>query len=1158
MAKNLIEFFNFKDFTGNFSSLFSACNSKQQVSALSMGQSERVAFCANINLPILYLTNDYIGATKVYSQLNSIFGEKVALWPVFIDNLFYKRAQSTEANIARIKVLSGLVTSKIKIVVASADSLIGFLPNFFDFKNSVITLNKGEQINLEELKMKLVSMGYRKEELVSESGQFAIRGDILDIFPTGATSAVRVELWGEEIDEIKNLDVSTQISKNIVSKTTIFPNTDLLLSEKDLDNILTKLQNLKDKALLNGKDGSAFVVSLNEIISRLELGERNFSLDICLSLIKNKASSIFDYLPENTFVVIDEGKMCYDAIVNSSTEIELRFKNLVKAQEALSDNCSGYFSYEYVLKKIAQLAGVVHQKLTNANRFFNPQAVFQFKSIPVSRYYHNFGELCADIKNWQFNKFDIFLLAGSAEKAKNLTLRLEENDIFLNNVSEAKLTDNGGFVLPYNYSGGFILPEQKKVVISTTDLYAQKKVNSSITANRKDVFSVPKVGDYVVHSFHGIGVCEGVTNLSNNFGSKDYVVVRYRDNDKLYVPIDSLNMLERFSGAEAPKKLSKIGGVEFAKVKEKVKASVKKLAFDLTELYAKREAKRGFAFSKDNALQREFENSFAYIETEDQLKSIAEIKKDMESPKVMDRLLCGDVGFGKTEVALRAIFKAVLDNKQVAFVAPTTILSQQHYNTCKARLEPFGVRVEVLNRFKTPAQISKILKDLSFGKIDVICGTHRLLSNDVNFQDIGLVVLDEEQKFGVEDKEKLKNKYETVDFLTLSATPIPRTLHMSLSGIRDVSIINTPPSQRLPIQTSVCEFSETLLRDACMRELARGGQVFILYNSVEKIYGFAEQVRKIIPEAKVLVAHGQLSSRELEDIVYKFYKKEGDILICTTIIENGIDIENANTLIVCDSEKFGLSQLYQIRGRVGRGNRTAFAYFTYKAEKILSEEAYKRLDAISEFTEFGSGFKIAMRDLEIRGSGNVLGAEQHGFMQKVGYDMYSKMLASAVAEIKGQKVHEDVDVLMRISIDAFISEKYIADSANRMTAYKNISAISSKEDKLKLEAELSDMFGKVPLEVLNLINVAYAKSMAKKLGAVEVISVLAGIKIIFSKPEDITTNEHIGNALYKFRDSCALELGATPMIKITSTKDNEMNLNKLIDFLVIATQFDKN
>ncbi|MBQ7452724.1 MAG: transcription-repair coupling factor [Clostridia bacterium] len=1155
MNKRAKNFFDFSSLGGNYQALCFALNENKKVSAISMGQAEKVAILSSVDRPVLCLTSDYIGATRIHKQLESLFGDGAVLLPVFIDNLLYKKSQTIAPNQERIIALSKLVSGKAKAVVASIDALLCPLPNRQRFEDGKICIKKGEDVDFEALKQKLVKVGYRKTEIIASAGDFSIRGDIVDVFsiPSGP---IRIELFGDTIDKIAYLNLDNLSSEASLNEVEIYPNTDLLLSDEENEYLTEALYYLKEKSTEKDGGGGQLSLAITDCLSRLEMGDRAFSLDYLFPLIMSNLSSLFDYLPKDTVIVIDEGKMCYDVIVNASSEIEMRHKNLKTNKDALNDKETGFFDSTFVLNQIAKYGGVVHQRITNSNRFYNPEKVLTFKSLQLSRYYHNFPELVTDLQNWKFNNFDIYLLAGTPDKVRSLNERLEANDIFFD-TSSATLSSKGQFILPVEFSGGFVLASEKKVVVSTTDLFAPKKSQQAVVASRKNVFSVPRQGDYVVHSFHGIGICEGVTNLSSNFGSKDYVIVRYAGDDKLYVPIDSLSSLERYSGAEAPKKLSKIGGVEFAKVKERVKASVKKIAFDLTELYAKREAKQGFAFSPDSSLQRDFENAFAYIETEDQLKSIAEIKKDMESHKVMDRLLCGDVGFGKTEVAMRAMFKAVLDGKQVAFVAPTTILSEQHYNTLRARLEPFGVKVAVLNRFSSAKETKEILNELSHGRIDVLCGTHRVLSDDVNFNDIGLVVLDEEQKFGVEDKEKLKNKYPLVDFLTLSATPIPRTLHMSLSGIRDVSIINTPPSERLPIQTFVCEYSESLLRDACMRELARGGQVFILFNRVEKIYHFAEEVRKVLPEARVLVAHGQLSGKELEDTVYKFYKKDADILICTTIIENGIDIENANTLIVYDSDNFGLSQLYQIRGRVGRGNRTAFAYFTYKLDKILSEEAYKRLDAIREFTEFGSGFKISMRDLEIRGGGNILGAEQHGFMEKVGYEMYAKLLADAIAEIKGQKVEEKQDTLMRISIDAYVPESYIKEPSNRMTTYKNISAISSLDEKISLQQDFENTFGAVPQPVLNLMDIAYAKLLASNLKIVEIVSTSAGIKFIFSKPEDITGSAYLGEALYKFKDRCALELGLTPMIKMTAGKDDITNLKDLTAFLAVANEAKK-
>jgi len=1146
------QFFNFSDLGGDFSRLHFACEKKSKISCLGLNEAMRSALVSEVGDHALYLTNDYVSATRVKKQLEPLFGS-VTLLPPLADNLIYKRAQGVTHSRELVKAMCDIRMNKSKIIVASIDSLLMRLPRKEVVTGSVMSLKRGATFNFDEFKYALARLGYIKTEITTQEGEFSFRGDIVDIYPVNSESKIRVEFFDEVIDAIYSLDDENKKIKDL-KEVIIYPNTNLLFTDSEITNLEKQINQKLEEAQSN-KRSPAFINSLTDIKSRLEMGERGFNFDYCFPLLET--STIFEYLSEKTTIIIDEAKMCYDAITAASSEISLRFSNLSESGEVLNPKNSGYLSAREVIKLINNFGCVAHQKITSANRFFAPSEVLNFRTLPVSKYFHDFASLVQDVTNWRFNDFSVFLFAGSESAQRSLSERFESNNLFLDCPDSKQITSKGVFILPQFLTGGFILPDQKIVVLSTTDLFAQKRKGLQVAASRRNVFSIPKAGDYVVHSFHGIGICEGITNLSSNFGSKDFVVVRYAGGDTLYVPIDALDQLERFSGAETPTKLSKIGGVEFSHVKEKVKAQVKKIAFDLLELYAKREATQGFAFSRDSAMQREFEDSFNFIETEDQLKSIAEIKKDMEAPKVMDRLLCGDVGFGKTEVAMRAMFKAVLDNKQVAFVAPTTILSEQHYNTLKARMDAFGVRVEVLNRFKTQKEIDKVLNDLAHGRIDIVCGTHRLLSKDVTFSDLGLVVIDEEQKFGVADKEKLKNKYNGIDFLTLSATPIPRTLNMSLSGIRDVSIINTPPSERVPVVTSVCEFSEMLVRDACLRELARGGQVFILFNRVEKIYNFAERIRNIIPEARVSVAHGQLSGKELEDVIYNFYKGNSDVLVCSTIIENGIDVENANTLIVYDSDLFGLSQLYQIRGRVGRGSRTAYAYFTYNYDKILSEEAYKRLDALSEFCEFGSGFKIAMRDLEIRGGGNIFGAEQHGFMQKVGYDMFTKLLGDAVKELKGEKVKEEINTLMKISIDAFIPEDYINDSANRMTVYKNISSITSLEDKDEMISDLERTFGNVPEETINLFLIAYARLLANRLGAKEVISSPTGIKIIFDNSNKILGNEKIGEGVYAFRNMCAIDLAAQSMIKIEAAKTSRESLERLIRFLEICQKNKK-
>ena len=1150
--KKIQNFFSFRPLGGEISRLAFALEENKKISVLGMGETLKIVSLAQTKAPILYLTSDYLLAKKVKSEFDCLF-DNVALFPIFSDNLIYKKAQTITINREKMAVLCDIVLNKTQVIVASIDSLLGFLPPKDLVLKNIIKITNGQECSLTEFKSKLANIGYTKSEVASVEGTFSSRGDIVDIFLCGQETSTRIEFFDDYIEKIYSLNEDNSIKKKL-DELIIYPNTEILFEKEDLNNAISYLSRLKIKAE-NAKLNQTFINNLSEVISRLNIEDKNFSLSYILSLFQ--CDSLLSYLPPDTIIVIDEAKMCYDYLINTSAEIEMRFKNLVKEGTVINPKSSGCFKSDGILSELNKFMMVAHQKINNANRFFSPDIVANVRSIPMGKYYHDFDNLVKDIENWKFNGFDVFIFGQSEKSAIGLNERFEENGLFLSYYQNETLTSSGQVILPFKLDGGFILPDQKKVVIGSSDIFPPERKKATIHASRKNVFAVPKAGDYVVHSFHGIGICEGITNLSSNFGSKDFVVVRYRDNDKLYVPIDGLNELERFSGAQTPAKLSKIGGVEFSHIKEKVKKEVKKLAFDLLELYAKREAKKGFTFSPDNAMQREFEDSFPYIETEDQLKSNNEIKKDMVDGKLMDRLLCGDVGFGKTEVAMRAMFKCVLDNKQVAFLAPTTILSQQHYNTLKSRMSEFGVNIEVLNRFKTASEVKRILNDLKHGRVDIICGTHRLLSEDVVFNDLGLVVLDEEQKFGVNDKEKLKNKYPSVDFLTLSATPIPRTLHMSLSGIRDISIINTPPNERIPVITSVCEYSEVLLRDAILREMARGGQVFILYNKVEKIYSFAEKIRKVVPEAKMLVGHGQLNGKELEDVIYSFYKGEADVLICSTIIENGIDIPNANTLIVYDSDKFGLSQLYQIRGRVGRSSRTAYAYFTYEPDKVLSEEAGKRLEALSEFCEFGSGFKIAMKDLEIRGSGNVLGAEQHGFMQKVGYDMYAKLLSEAISELKGEKVKEKVNTLMHISIDAFISDGFIKDSSNRMMVYKNISSISSKEEKDEMLDDLSNTFGKVPQETVNLVLIAYARYLASLIEAKEVISTSTGIKIIFDSAEKITNNSSIGEGVYVFRNECALDLGQTPMIKIDADETGEKNLNKLIKFLEICQKSKK-
>ena len=1160
MAMENTNIFNLEATSENFGKLYKQVRAGNSCSIFGVQNSARPAIVSGFDKKILYITADNVTASAIQENFE-LMGKKVFVFPAVQDSFLYKRAMSTELYEQRTRALYNILNKSFDVIVAPIEALYAYLPSIEDFSSHILKLKTNQTIEPEILEKKLVEAGYKREELISENGQFSRRGEVFDVYPVGTKEPYRIDFFDNLIETIKVFDIATQKGTKQVDQIKICPYSDLFLTDDEIEKLKFDVNKLRKNETADVDANTIFNSGLDEIISRLDLKDRSYALDALSPYLDDFRASIFDYFEKSLsgeyLVVLDECKQLFDSMKSYSSEFAERIKELRDSGTLLAGKRSCSFSTEDVLKNFQSKTAIAFLKITNSNKFFNSKAVFNFKTLASNRYTHNLKEFSVDVRGYIAKGYKVFVFAGDGDQAHNAENILKSHDIEIEINKKATIADKKSAILTAGYSTGFVLPEEKIVVVGTYDVFPKKRQSSSLKLAKTNVFSVPKVGDYVVHQYHGIGVCEGITQLTGNLGTKDYVVIRYRDGDRLYVPTSHMDMLDRFSGADEPKKLSKIGGQDFSAVKNKVRDSIKKLAFSLVELYAKREQIRGFAFSEDNDLQREFENAFPFTETEDQLSSAFEIKKDMESSKVMDRLLCGDVGFGKTEVALRAIFKAVMDGKQVAFVAPTTILSEQHYNTARARMYDFGINIEVLNRFKTKNQTEKILNDLKLGKVDLLCGTHRILSKDVEFKDLGLIVLDEEQKFGVEDKEKLKNKYPNVDVLTLSATPIPRTLNMSLTGIRDISIIATPPSERLPIQTYITEYSESLIKDAITREMNRDGQVFILFNSVEKIYTYAERVRRLVPDAKIAVAHGQMPARELENIIYDFYHRKADVLICTTIIENGIDIENANTLIVYDADKLGLSQLYQIRGRVGRGSRMAYAYFTYEYSKVLSEEAYKRLDAMSEFCEFGSGFKLAMRDLEIRGGGNILGAEQSGHLQKIGYDMYARMLADAVKEAKGEEVQEKKDVLVKVALDAYVPDTYVSTSEERMIVYKRISTVDSVESVEKLKIELNQTYGKIPNEVLSLISISLVRQLASKIGAIEVVSSGAEVDIVFEKPEDITSNNVIGETIYKFRMNCAIDLSQKPMIKFNKERLCRDNFDVLQKFLLTSSDIIK-
>ncbi len=787
------------------------------------------------------------------------------------------------------------------------------------------------------------------------------------------------------------------------------------------------------------------------------------------------------------------------------------------------------------------------QTFTGNPFFFQPLKIYNFTATPTTKYLNSFPSLLTDITNWIRGGYRVLLYCGDNAKAVKMSGQLADAYISTVKLPDTMSAFTGVCVLDERLDRGMVLHSCKLAVIGTGDLYTKTQDTRRIRRKRGDMFSAPEVGDFVVHEKHGIGRAVGMKKIETTDGTKEYLAISYKDGDMLYLPAECMDVLSKYVGDESPT-LSKIGGADFERVKARVKASLKKLAFDLKKLYAERTENKGYAFPDNAVFMQEFEDAFEYALTPDQASSIQEIKEDMCSQKVMDRLLCGDVGFGKTEVAFRAVYLCVLAGKQAALMCPSTVLCSQHFRTAEARLVAFGAKVACLNRFNTPKETENILKGLADGTVDFVIGTHRLLSADVKFKDLGLLVLDEEQRFGVEHKEKIKNMRQNIDCLTMTATPIPRTLHMSLSGIRDISTIQTPPQERLPVQTYVVEETETLLRDACIREMSRGGQIFILYNRVESIFSFAARVKEILPEANVSVAHGRMDKTVLENAVMNFYGGKSDILITTTIIENGIDLPNANTIIVIDSDRLGISQLYQLRGRVGRGTRLAHAYFTFKPEHVMSEGAAARLKAIMEFTELGSGYKLAMRDLEIRGAGNVLGAEQHGHMDKVGYELYSKLLKE---ELTGE---EQTAIDLDIRVNAYISEGYIESSAGRLDSYKQIAEIATVADYKRVYTSLRDTYGQLPVAVENLLVIAALKSYAAKFH-VRKISVVKKVGALELPSLQSLGDKRLQAAMDKYADNVRLNMSEAPVVEFFGYKDSTILMAEMTKFLKFALTF---
>ena len=1053
----------------------------------------------------LVVTYDDSRAKEIYEDFRN-FTDKVWLYPAR-DLLFF--SADIHGNLLtrqRIEVLKRLITEPGGVIVTTVDGLMDHLLPLEELKGQTIVIRGGQTLDLEKLKNQLAAMGYERMAQVDGRGQFSIRGGIVDIFPLTEETPVRIELWDDEVDSIRSFDVESQRSVEELTEVTLYPAAEVVLERERLEEGLRAIEEEEktyEKALRDQHKSEAahrICETVKEFVEGVREGWRLGGLDGYVRYFCRETVSFLDYFPEEaSLIYLDEPLR----LKEKSETVELEFR------ESMSHRLeNGYIlpgQTELLYPAAQVMAGIQRSTavmLTGLDQKLPGMKVshkFGFTVKNVSSYQNSFEMLIKDLTRWKKEGWRVILLSASRTRASRLASDLREYELraFCPDQEKGEIPDvlpGQILVIHGNLHRGFEYPLIKFVFITEGDMFGvekkkrkRKKTNYEGQGIRS--FSELSVGDYVVHEEHGLGIYRGIEKVERDKVTKDYIKIEYGDGGNLYLPATRLESIQKYSGADGRKpKLNKLGGGEWAKTKSRVKGAVQEIAKDLVKLYAARQEKNGFQYGPDTVWQKEFEELFPYEETEDQMDAIEAVKSDMESRKIMDRLICGDVGYGKTEVALRAAFKAVQDSKQVVYLVPTTILAQQHYNTFVQRMKDFPVRVDMLSRFRTPAQQKRTLEGLRKGMVDIVIGTHRVLSKDLEFKNLGLLIIDEEQRFGVTHKEKIKKLKENVDVLTLTATPIPRTLHMSLAGIRDMSVLEEPPVDRMPIQTYVMEYNEEMIREAIGRELARGGQVYYVYNRVTDIEEVANRIAGLAPEAVVTYAHGQMREHELERIMADFINGDIDVLVSTTIIETGLDIPNANTLIIQDADRMGLSQLYQLRGRVGRSSRTSYAFLMYKRDKILKEEAEKRLQAIREFTELGSGIKIAMRDLEIRGAGNVLGAEQHGHMEAVGYDLYCKMLNQAVKALKGGESQEDsFETTVECDISAYIPSYYIKNEYQKLDIYKRISAIETQEESMDMQDELMDRFGEIPVSVDNLLRIAVLKGQAHRAYATEVL-----------------------------------------------------------------------
>ncbi len=1115
---------------------------KRPINISGISESRIAPVAANIaksNAQALIIVSTGTRAKRLAEDLAFFADKKIYVMPEEEGVFLHYEARSREQLFDRVKALKALMTGEDCIVIAPSVSSVKRLPPPEVFEEASLRIERGGEVSLSDIKEKLTRMGYDRVAIIESRGQFSVRGSIIDIFASDADIPYRVELFDTEVDSIRSFDIDTQRSVENLKYIEVYPAEQLIRDDEAFEAAAKLLESEYSKYIKKigpGEAADKLVRRRNELAEYIRTATNIQLLENYLQYFYKEPSFIWDYAGDNTVIMVDDPVRCHEVLSLRDRELVDDFEVMTGEGHVIPKDIEVFAGKKEFISIYKREGVYVFTPLTqNIKEISAYDEIHSMQSRQTPIFSGHMDMLESDLKLYVKNGYKVTIVCSSKDRLENLRDFLER----------AKL-NNKVWLKEGKLSSGIEYPQEKRCWISDSDIFTEKKRSGRKIKpkNAKPIssFADLRVGDYVVHENHGIGKFSGIEQITIEGNSKDYIKIKYAGSDVLYVPVEQMDIVQKYSGADdGVPKINKLSGGEWKATKARAKAAIVNMANELLELSAARKSQPGFAFSKDNEWQHQFEESFPYAETDDQLRCIAEIKKDMEKPSAMDRLLCGDVGYGKTEVAARALFKCVCDGKQAAVLVPTTLLANQHYYTLKERFEKFPFKVEVMSRFRSEKQQAEIANAINKGSVDVVIGTHRLLSKDVQFKNLGLLVVDEEQRFGVQHKEAIKMLKNNVDVLTLSATPIPRTLHMSLVGIRDMSVIEEPPEERYPVQTYVLEQEDQIIREVIERELARDGQVYVLYNKVRGISKVASRIAELVPDARVAVGHGQMKENELEKIMIDFINKESDVLVSTTIIESGIDIPNVNTILILDADKLGLAQLYQLRGRVGRSNRIAYAYLMYKKDSVLSENAEKRLRAIKEFTEFGAGFKVAMRDLEIRGAGNLLGTEQHGHMLDVGYELYCKLVDDAVRALSGEVVNPDrEEATIEIRTSAFIPDTYISDEVVKLQMYKKIAFVSSEEDEDEILDEMLDRFGDVPAETINLTKISRIRSLAESLCITRVAEEkdAKGTRIVFYFAQDNPLNpERLINLSALFGARVFIHGGVKPFIRYSVEKD---------------------